>query len=139
MFGPRRLSVHTLAIDCEFSDKTFFSCEENLFGLYICFTEQFLWWFDFAFLIFLLHLFLKVLCDFQLSPDLGFLDFLNVWWRLFIKFLLSISSHGHGISFPRFSIWGECVLKTSRKEDVKYNKSTWTGNQLILATSGFSS
>ena len=91
-----------------------------------------------AFLIFLLHLFLKVLYDFQSSLDLDFLAFLNVWSRLFINFLVSISSHGQGLRFTRFSIWGACVWKTNCKEDVKYctAKSTLfalkTGDQSIL-------
>ena len=61
------------------------------------------------FIIFLLHLFLKVLYDFQSSLDLDFLAFLNVWSCLFINFLISISSHGQGLRFTRFSIWSMCL------------------------------
>ena len=120
MFRLGRLSVDTFAIDCDFPGKTLLICDQNFFGLLMLSLSTFLWWFDFAFLIFLLHLFLKVLHDFQSSLDLDLLAFLNVWSRLFINFLVSISSHGHGLPFTRFSIWGACVSKTSCKEDVKY-------------------
>ena len=111
MFRLGRLSV-----DCDFPGKTFLICDPIFFGLLMLPLRTSLWWFDFAFLIFLLHLFLKVLYDFQLSIDLDFLTFLNVWLRLFINFLVSISSHGHGLPFTHFSIWGACVSKTSCKD-----------------------
>ena len=115
MFRLERLSVDTFAIDFDFPGKTFLICDQNFFGWLMLSLSTFLWWFDFAFFIFLLHLFLKILYDFQSSLDLDFLAFLNVWWRLFINFLVSISSHGHGLPFTRFSIWGACVPKTSCK------------------------
>ena len=109
-----------------FPGKAFLICDQNFFDLFMLSLSTLLWWFDLAFLIFLLHLFLKVLFDFQSLLDLDFLAFLNVWSPLFINYLVSISSHGHSLPFTRFSIWGACVSKTSSKDDVEYctTKST---------------
>ena len=57
MFKLGRLSVDTFAIDCDFPGKTFLICDQNFFGLLMLSLSPFLCWFDFAFLIFLLHLF----------------------------------------------------------------------------------
>ena len=118
MFRLGRLSV-----DCDIPGKTFLICDQIFFGLLMLSLSTSLWWFDFAFLIFLLHLFLKVLYDFQLSLDLDFLAFLNVWLHLFINFLVSISSHGHGLPFTHFSIWDACVSKTSCKDTAGLNQN----------------
>ena len=64
MFRLGRLSVDTFAIDCDFPRKTFLICYQNFFGVLLLSMSTFLWWFDFAFLVFLLHLFSKVLHDF---------------------------------------------------------------------------
>ena len=112
MFKLGLLSVNTFALIVIFQEKRFKFFDQNFFGLLILSFSAFLWWFDFAFLIFLLHLFLKV--------SLDFLAFLNVTSLLFINFLVSISSHGHGLLFRHFSVWGACVSKASCKEDVKY-------------------
>ena len=64
MFRLGRLSVDTFAIDCDFPGKTFLICDQNLFGVLLLSMSTFLWWFDFAFLVFLLHLSSKVRHDF---------------------------------------------------------------------------
>ena len=121
MFRVGRLSVDTFAIDCHFPGKRLLICDQNFFGLLMLLLTTFLWWFDFAFLIFLLHLFPMVLWDFQSSLDLDFLAVLNVWSHLFINFLVSISSYRLGLTLTHFSIWGVLsVSKTSCEEYVKY-------------------
>ena len=128
----------------EISRKNFLNFRPKLLWVvFILLLGISLWWFDFAFLILLLSLFLNVLHDFQ-SLDLLILAFFNVLLHLFITFLVSVSSQGHGLPFIRFSICGASLLKVICNDDVKYtgdstSVASYFCDQSIFASSDFSS